>query len=418
MAGENSINDDATSTDSMDEAIKTALSSNAPVDTSTEQQGLKDEPKDEPTDQPKDEPKEIDGLKDDIVDEPKDEPKDEPTDSDIIDLDHELEDQIVDEPKDEPSETDINPFKEILSGEFEDEEDLQSYVEDLESDREELEKLRESGQKPKFANDLVEKLNDYVENGGKAENFMRVQGVNVDNMNAVDRLTTEIMWNNPDFSKEDAIRYLERKFPDSLDDEGELDPNDPVLRADGNKAATEIKKIQAEDITPERKGDGKTQEEWEKEYLDNNQKETEIHEEEEEERMLEWFPNVDKAIEKVQDEGILIPIGETGKGFRFKVEADDDYLGQIKDRVENSLKDIGLSVKDNPKMADSLLKSSIILDKLPEIVKSFGTKVENFKDEEWFQKMNNPSAIKRGDVVSKETKLPTASEGLEGIMKL
>lgn len=397
----------------MEDALREELES-ANEEKSTEQQGTKAETEEESTDQQEKGSTEIEESNADKEDNSEEDAEGKPKGSeDIVDLNNEEEKD--DSEDDSEKGLNKNPVKEILDGEFEDEDDLKGYIETLESKIDEFEK---NGSKPpEFANDFVKKLNDHVANGGKAETFIRVQGVNVDEMNSVERLTTEIMWNNPDFSKEDAIKYLKRKFPDSLNEDEELDPNDPVLRADGNKAAQFIKEKQAEDITPSNSVDGKSKEDWEKEYKAAQEEEDLRFEKEEEQRMSEWIPSVDKAVENVQKEGILIPIGNSGKAFRFKFESDDKYIGELKDRVEDSLKSIGLTTKENPKMAEQLLQSSIILDKIGDIVKSYGDKVENFKEEEWFVKMNNPSALKRGDKPNDSKVLPSASDALASVME-
>ncbi len=80
-------------------------------------------------------------------------------------------------------------FGEILEGEFESEEDLGEYITSLHSKVEELEKV----QQPEFANEAVQKLNEYVSNGGTVADFMRVQGANVDEMSPVEKLSTALV---------------------------------------------------------------------------------------------------------------------------------------------------------------------------------------------------------------------------------
>jgi len=321
------------------------------------------------------------------------------TDSDIIEIDENNETNQTTENVEETTETNTIDYSEMLDGAFEDEEDLRNYIEDLESEV-------EKGVKPKFANELVEKLNQHVLNGGKAEDFMKVQGVNLENMNPLDILTTEIMWSNPNISEAKARDYILNKY--ELDDDNP-DMDDAALMIDANKASDDIKKLQTEDKPVESNG-RLTQEEWE-EQLSN-----ELEEEREEniQRMEEWMQPVDDAVADLKKNGLVIPLGEN-KGFRYTFDGDEKYIENLTNRVDDALNNMGISVKDNPKMAKTMLEYQFKMDNFEKIVKAYGTKAANSKDEEWFKKIHNPSAIKKGDVQKQEDTLPTAEEAMNAV---
>ena len=311
------------------------------------------------------------------------------TDSDIVNLNDDNNTEQTNETEDDSSQTYENHYSEMLDGQFENEADLNDHLLELESKIEQLE-----NQSPEFANDAVAKLNEYVANGGTMEQFTRVQGVNVDEMSPVEVLTTELMWNNKDFTKEDALIYLERKFPESLDDDGNLDVRDPLLRADANKAAEVIRGIQADD-TPV-KSEGYSQEEWSEMSAKEQEEAQESQAIEAEERMEQWMQPVEDELEIIKEKGLIIPLTDD-KGFRFTIPMDEDYENDLIGRVDQTLMNMGTSFKDNPKAAKELMQLHFRNDNFEKIVKAAAEKGANSVNEEWFKKVNNPSVIARGD---------------------
>ena len=335
--------------------------------------------------------------------------EDNPTDSDIVDLNNDNTTEETNEQEVETNQTTQDTFGEILDGQFENEEDLNNHLLELESKINELETKELS-----LANEYVAKLNEHILNGGSAEQFTRVQGVDVSTMDSVEILTTEIMWNNPDFTREDATNYLERKFPDSLNDEGELDARDPLLRADANKASQVIKGIQAEDQTVN--SGGISEEEW-NEKTTQEQKE---HEEAEwkatEERMEDWMQPVEDELDHLKENGLIIPLTDD-KGFRFPFDMDEAYEDDLIKRVDQTLMNMGTSVKDNPKAARELMQLHFRNDNFDKIIKAAAEKGANSVNEEWFKKVNNPSVINRGDEAPKASdSILTAEEAMNKVM--
>jgi len=123
---------------------------------------------------------------------------------------------------------------------------------------------------------------------------------------------------------------------------------------------------------------------------------------------------VDDAVADLKKNGLVIPLGEN-KGFRYTFDGDEKYIENLTNRVDDALNNMGISVKDNPKMAKTMLEYQFKMDNFEKIVKAYGTKAANSKDEEWFKKIHNPSAIKKGDVQKQEDTLPTAEEAMNAV---
>ena len=297
------------------------------------------------------------------------------TDSDIVNLDDNNDTEEISNVEEESSQTIQDHYSEMLGGEFEDEADLNQHLIEQQSIIDELE-----AKEPEFANDYVKKMNDHVNAGGSAAEFARVQGVNVDDMNAVDILTTELMWNTPGLSKSDATAYLENKFQNSLDEDGYLDPNNATLKVDANKAANIIKGIQAEDtLVPQ---SGMTEEEWNSKS--ESQKEESIAEAQEadEARMEEWMQPVEDEIDNLKSNGLILPL-TNDKGFRYPIKMDEAYENELIAKVDKTLMSMGTSFKENPKAAKELINMHYKMDNFDKLVKAGAAKLANSGDEEW-----------------------------------
>jgi hypothetical protein len=327
------------------------------------------------------------------------------SDSEIIDL-NSPEEETQEEATDSNSQNSLN-FGEILDGEFESENDIADYLDGLHSKIEELEK----GNDPEFANDYVKKMNDYVLNGGDPANFARVQGVDVNSMSPVDKLTTQIAWNNPSLSQAKAREYVLDKYGLSEDENGS-DNVQAVM--DSNKAAAEIKELQAENLKVDRKGMS------EEELIERQaQYQTETEEathQQNEERMASWEESVDNAAESLVKDGIVIDLGN-GKGFKYSFDADDKYVEDLVSKVEEALYLSGTNVQDSPKLAQEMMNLQYQADNFGKIVKAYGNKVANSTNEDWFKEVHNPSVIARGDKAPKATDaLPTAGEAMGALL--
>jgi hypothetical protein len=326
------------------------------------------------------------------------------SDSEIIDLTS-TEETTQEETSEAEANNSIN-FGDILEGEFESEAELIEYLEDVNSKIEELEKASE----PKFANDYVKGMNDYVLNGGKAADYARVQGVNVDGMSPLDTLTTQIAWKNPNLSEAKAREYVREKYGLEEDENGS-DNAQAVI--DSNQAASDIKAIQAEDLATDRSG--VTEDEWNLKQQELQAEGDAATQQANEARMGEWDNEINSSIESLKKDGIVIDLGND-KGFQYKFNADENYTRELVSKVEEALFVSGSSIQDDPKLAQEMIRLQFQSDNLPAIVNAAMVKGANSTNEQWFKDTHNPSVIKRGNQAPAATDaLPTAEEAMRKI---
>ena len=338
------------------------------------------------------------------------------TDEEIIDLEtSETTEETTEETTSETS-TETSPVKfgEILNGEFDSEEDLAGYLGQVHSEIDSLKKENEElkgANEPEFANEAIKKANEYVKNGGKAADFFRVQGVDVENMSPADKLVTHLKMNNPDLSDQKAREYIQEKY--NLQD-GENGSENTQMIIDAKQASDEIKKLQADD-TPG-KGSGLSEEEWNKKLEETTKAEEEALLKEDEARMDAWEKPIEDSIKNLQEKGIVVNLGN-GKGYKYKVDADDKYFQNLTNQVEEALFMSGTSIQENPELARQMVEMQFKADNFDKILKAAMVKGANSANEAWFKEVHNPSAVQRGDKPSTQgEELPTAEEAFAKVI--
>lgn len=298
-------------------------------------------------------------------------------------------------------------FSEMLNGEFKNEEDLGNY---LESQNALIEELRQANE-PEFANETVQKLNEYVMNGGTAADFMKVQGVNVDTMSPVDTLVTELKWNNPNLTESQAREHIQDKY--GLDDGDDGSSNTSAVIA-SNEAGSKIRSLQADDSPVQ--SAGMSEEEWNEKFSKSQEAENEALMQQDDARMSDWQTPINNTINNLKEKGIVVNIGN-GKGFQYDFNADETYVKSLVDQAEQALFMSGTTVKDSPELAKQMIEMQFKNDNFDEIIKAYGHQVANSKNEEWFKQTHNPSVVSRGNAAPKETNaLPSAEEEMNRVM--
>jgi hypothetical protein len=309
----------------------------------------------------------------------------------------------------EETETQGQPidFGEILNGEFKNEEDIGGYIEGLHSKIDELEKVTE----PEFANDAMKKANEYVQNGGTAADFFKVQGVDVATMNPVDTLVTHLKWNNPNLSDSQARDHILEKY--SLED-GDTGSENTQATIDANQAGEEIKKIQADDAPG--KGTGLSEEEWNTRQTASQEAENETLLQQDEARMGEWEKPIEDSITNLKEKGIVVDLGNN-KGMKYAFNADQKYVDNLVAQAEEALFMSGTSVSESPKLAQQMIEMQYKADHFDKIVKAAVIKGSNTTNKEWFEETNNPSPVARGDKAPKGSQeLPSAGEAMASLL--
>jgi hypothetical protein len=324
---------------------------------------------------------------------------------DIIDIVSEEESSAQENTVETETQENSLNFSEILNGEFSDENDLASYIDELHSRLDEAE-----SKEPKFANDYVKRMNDHVLAGNKASDFARVQGLDLENMSPVEKLTTHLKMNNPNLTDQQAKEYILNKY--DLDDEDNGSDNTRAI-IDSNAAHSEIKKIQADD-TPAAKP-GMSEDEWNEKLDQFNSERNEALMKEDEARMGEWEKPIENSVENLKKNGIVVDLGN-GKGYRYAFDGDQKYVENLVTQVEEALFMSGTSVKESPDLAKQMIEIQYKADNFDKIVKAAMVKGSNSTNEKWFKEVHNPSPISRGDTAQQEsTELPSAEEAMNNI---
>ena len=326
-----------------------------------------------------------------------DKPEEATQESDFVDL------TPNEEPSEEPSEeaaaeeepesTVGTDFSEILNGQFEDEDDVLGYIQDLESKNEELE-----GKTPKFANEMVEKLNQHVLNGGSASDFIKVQSIDTANMSNLDVLTAELKMSNPNIPTDKLREHVIKKYDLDVD---EIDDDNVSLSMDANEARKSIEDKKAQDTLVPQDDSKLSEESWNEKQESVRQEAVDSRVATDTSRMEKWMKPVEDEVESLKKNGLVIPLSDS-KGFRFAFDKDDAYTEELIGKVDQALYNAGTTIEESPKMAKQMIELQFKMDNFDEIVKSAGVKMANSANEEWFKEIHNPSAISRGNEKPKQ----------------
>lgn len=299
----------------------------------------------------------------------------EATQGDIFDVVDLAQDDANTEVETSSQET-SNTYEEILDGSFKDSGEVNEYVSGLEREIAELKEGR--AEEGTFVNDLTKSFNDYIAGGGTPELFMKVQGTNVKELDPQSAMELNLMWNN-DLSAKDAKAYIQSKYkldPEKYD-EDEVRMGNMAMQIDSKEAVKQLESYQHENALPEKS----TQDaEIEQKNMD---------------RMNEWFAPIDDAAKNVRENGIVIPIGKGGKGLNFKPDISQDMM----ESFENLIYQSG---SDNPTVeeAQEQLEALIHLANKDTIYQAIAENSRSMTDEQWFNKVHNPSAKDKGDAPS------------------
>lgn len=279
-----------------------------------------------------------------------------------------------------------------------------NYAHELQAKLTELE-----NKKPSYANEFVEKLDEYVRNGGDPAYFAKVQSVNIDSLSPMDALKLDLQWQHG-LTDEEAQSLIDSKYDLSeYEEDGGFNPKSVQLKIDSNEAKKNLKARQADNTLIEPKAQGLSEEQWlakQKEAATEAENNDKIRMWDEQKG---WAPEVDKAISGLKEKGVVLEIGN-GKGFRFAYEKDEKYTEELIGKVDQALYDSGLSRTDNPKLAKDITENLFFLENRAEIMNAFANKVRSMKDEEYFRMSNNPSALKRGDAPATSADKPVSAE--------
>lgn len=280
--------------------------------------------------------------------------------------------------------------------------DLQAKVTELES------------KKPTYANEFVEKLDEYVRNGGDPVYFTKIQSANIDSLSPIEALKLDLQWKHG-ITDQEAQTYIEDTYKLNEYEEGDINPKEVQLKIDSTAARKNLKDRQADNTLVDTKSKGLSEEEW------NAKQQVVVQEAKKNDdiRMWDeskgWAPIIDKTIEDIKANGVILDLGN-GKGFQYAYDKDDKYTEEFIGKVDQALYDSGLSRADNPKLAKDIAENLFFLENKISIMNAYAEQIRSNSDEANFVKSNNPSALNRGNVrTSESAPAKSTEEQMSGI---
>ena len=304
-------------------------------------------------------------------------------------------------------------ISEILDGKFETVDALKERIDHLESIEQKYNESSNSD--PEFANEFIKKMNDFVKAGKDPLEFAVIQSVKADELSPLEAIKTDLKWKYGLNDKEAESRIQKQYSTGEEDDDGNPILDTVGIKIDATDARNNIKSVQADNTIPE-VDNSASRAEWEAE------KDAELKEfqNQENQRMMDstngWMPKVDLGIDNLKKNGVIIPLGDNGKAFKFHYDGDESYTNGLIDRVDQALYDSGMNASDNPELAQSMINDIYFMENKDKIFKAYGEQVRSMNDEDWFKRTNNPSAIKRGDKVDEVKDSPSVEKQMEKIM--
>ena len=335
--------------------------------------------------------------------------------SGIIDLSNDGDTEAPSETTTETANELPTNFNEMFGEGYDSIEDVKSdleYLADLEARVEELE-----GGEPEFANEFVQKMNDYVKNGGDPSFFAKVNSIDVDGLSPKDALKLDLQWQHGITDSEAEALIREQYANDDWEEGDGVNTKEVQMKVEANKAKVRLKEQQADNtlITP---NDGLlSQEQWEQ----SQQQQIEEFNQAEDARMWDetsgWASEVDKAVDGLKQNGVVLDLGN-GKGYRFNYDGSDDYTKELIYKVDQALYDSGTSREENPELAKRLVEDIYFMENKGRILKSYGDEIRSLKQDEYHRLSHNPSALQRGDKPSNNSNVVTEKDVLDQIKNI
>jgi hypothetical protein len=334
--------------------------------------------------------------------------------SGFIDLNPSTEESATEE----QSQASTNEFNtsEMFGEQFESVDDVRSALESYNDLVAKVEKLETKT--PEFANEFVQKMNEFVMKGGDPVQFAKVQSVNVDNLSPIDALKMDLQWEHG-ITEEEALAYINQKYDmdDFDEDSGAINPSAVQLKIDSKNAKENLKSRQADNTLVTPKGEQSVTRDEIEQYEQAQAQEKEAADNV---RMWDeskgWAKEVDKSLDNLKENGVILDMGN-GKGFRFSYDKDDSYTEELVSKVDQALYDSGMSKEDNPVLAKQLMEDIFWLENRNDIMKAYGDEIKSMKTEEYHKMYNNPSAVSKGDPVDDGAKPLSAEEQMNSIWK-
>ena len=227
------------------------------------------------------------------------------------------------------------------------------------------------GQNTSFANEQIEKMNNFVsETGRTIADYIRTQAIDYSKMSNEDVMRLSMKQNNPELTMDEVNVLMESKYKLSKDKNSEADQTlgKIEMKKDVSKARKELIDIQNKYKMPiEEKG---------------------MSAEQEESIRSEWVENMSKEVDDV--ESITFDINDNGEQFTF--ELNEGHRNDLMESNSNLNNYFDRYVDDSGNWNfDKLNTDMIILNNFQDIVRSVANQYRSKGTEQVVRDIKNPS---------------------------
>ena len=223
-----------------------------------------------------------------------------------------------------------------------------------------------------FANEQMAKLNDYINKGGKMEDFFSTQMANYEEMNEESLVKNYMKFQNPELSFEDIGLLYEDSYKLDEDEytDKEIKLSKIKLKQKASQAYKELTKFQKETAIPEA------------------QKESENQAKAVEENQKRWKFEVQKTLNDFDT--VDFDLNDKGEKYTFKVS--EDSMKYVKNTTMN-LPDFWKRYinEDGSEDVSKLAREMAIIDNVDKIVRSAYAQGKSGGKEDVIKDIKNPA---------------------------
>ena len=231
---------------------------------------------------------------------------------------------------------------------------------------------KEEAPSVEFANEQMAKLNDYVNKGGRMEDFFSTQIANYEEMGDEEIVKNHMKFQNPELSLEDINLLYEDSY--KLDEDEYTDKEVKLskikLKQKASQAYKELTKFQKDTAIPQAQKDV----EADKQAVEANQK--------------KWKSQVNETLKDFNE--VDFDLNDKGEKYTFKIG--EDSMKYVKSTTLN-LPDFWKRYvnKDGSENVSKLAREMAILDNVESIVRSAYAQGKSGGKEDVIKDIKNPS---------------------------
>ena len=227
-------------------------------------------------------------------------------------------------------------------------------------------------EKNNFANEQIEKLNEYVSKGGKMEDFFRTQTANYEDMDSESLVKNYMKFQNPDLNNEDIdLLYADTyKLDEDEYTDKEIRLSKIKLKQKSAEAKRELVRFQKENALPEAAKNAAKEEA----KMEANKK--------------AWSQSVNKSLDNFKE----VEFSLNDKGDKYTFAVNDDTMKYVKDTTLN-LPDFWKRYvnEDGTENVAKLTREMAILNNVDSIVRNAYAQGKSGGKEDVIKDIKNPS---------------------------